>query len=82
MTAVLEGAQAGTVIRGLSFQCLDEAGRLAKEGTLGKVQVSWSRGTKKVKLQSQPLPLPNIQAGPLHPAETSIWCKTRRFAKL
>ena len=59
--ALLEGAEAGSTIMGLAFQCLDEAGRLAEIGTPGKVQVSWSRGTKKVKLQDQPLALPDIQ---------------------
>ena len=59
--AVLEDVPAGSLVQGLAFQCLDEAGRLAEIGTPGKVQVSWSRGTKKVKLQDQPLALPDIQ---------------------
>ena len=59
--AVLEGVEAGSLVQGLAFQCLDEAGRLAEAGTAGKVQVSWSRGTKKVKLQDQASTLPDIQ---------------------
>lgn len=58
---MLEGVEAGSLLQGLAFQCLDEAGRLAEAGTAGKVQVSWSRGTKKVKLQEQPLTLPDFQ---------------------
>ena len=58
---VLEGVEAGSVVTGLAFACLDEAGRPAEAGTPGKVQVSWSRGTKKVRLEDQPLPLPDIQ---------------------
>lgn len=58
---MLEGVKAGSLVQGLAFQCLDEAGRLAEAGTAGKVQVSWSRGTKKVKLQDQASTLPDIQ---------------------
>ena len=63
LVAVLDNVEAGSLIQGLAFQCLDEAGRLAEASTAGKVQVSWSRGTKKVKLQNQPLGLPDIQVG-------------------
>lgn len=59
--AVIEGVEAGSVLKDLTFQCLDEAGRPAEGGTEGKLQVSWSRGTKKVKLQETPSPLPGLQ---------------------
>jgi hypothetical protein len=60
--AVIEGVEAGSVLQGLSFHCLDEIGRPAEAGTAGKVQVSWSRGSKKLQLKESPLALPDIQA--------------------
>ena len=73
--AVIEGVEAGSRLPHLAFICVDEAGRPAEAGVTGKVQVSWSRGTKKVCLGQEPLKLPDIQvssgsAGLLHLA---VW---------
>lgn len=62
MTSWLEGVEAGSVIDGLSFICLDEAGRPATPGTQGRLKVSWMKGGKKMTLSDDPLPLPPIQA--------------------
>ena len=59
--ALVEGVEAGSVLENLAFYCADEVGRPAATGTAGKVQVSWTRGSKKVRLQDGPLALPGIQ---------------------
>ena len=59
---MIEGVEAGSLLEGLAFQCLDEAGRPAETGTPFKLQVSWSRGAKKLQLKEHPMPLPPLQA--------------------
>ena len=58
--AVLDPVAAGASIEALSFLCVDQAGRPAAVGAAGKVQVSWTRGSKKVKLRDSPMPLPAV----------------------
>ena len=79
--AVIEGVEAGSQLPHLAFMCVDEVGRPAEAGLTGKVQVSWSRGTKKVRLGQEPLQLPDIQvssgsAGLVHIA---VWRSTKAW---
>lgn len=59
--AVIEGVPAGGALSDLAVLCSDETGKPAQPGTAGKLQVSWTRGTKKVKLGEEPMQLPDLQ---------------------
>lgn len=72
--AVLEGLPAGSSLEGLSFLCLDEAGRPAA-AVKGRLQTSWSRGTKRVALKEDvPVDLPRlpVSAPPLNSEGCSL----------
>ncbi|KAK9800826.1 hypothetical protein WJX73_002958 [Symbiochloris irregularis] len=59
--ALLPASAAGCAVEGLTFLCVDGSGRPAAEGVAGKVQVSWTRGSKKTKLKQAAMPLPALQ---------------------
>lgn len=59
--ALLPPAAAGCKVEGLTFLCVDGSGRPTAEGVQGKVQASWSRGSKKVKLLQTAMKLPDLQ---------------------
>ncbi|GLC56261.1 hypothetical protein PLESTB_001085700 [Pleodorina starrii] len=53
LVALLRDVPAGTQLCGLSLALLDEGGRPAEPGFKGKLQVSWSKGSKKVKVTEE-----------------------------
>ncbi|EFJ52379.1 hypothetical protein VOLCADRAFT_86759 [Volvox carteri f. nagariensis] len=53
LVAVLRNVSAGSQLRGLLLTLLDEGGRPAVPGFKGKLQVSWSKGSKKVKVTEE-----------------------------
>ncbi|GIL94923.1 hypothetical protein Vretimale_1033 [Volvox reticuliferus] len=64
LVAILRNVPAGSHLNGLSLALLDEGGRPAEPGFKGKLQVSWTKGNKKVKvaekgsqLELPPLPV-------------------------
>ena len=59
--ALIEDIPAGSMLSNLSFVCTDETGKPAEAGTSGKVQVSWTRGAKRVKLGEEATKLPDLQ---------------------
>lgn len=58
---VLQGVPAGSVLDNLGFYCVDEAGEPVYDGSHGKVQLSWCRGSKKVVLEDGIVCLPELQ---------------------
>lgn len=57
---VIENVPAGSVLADLGFFCRDEAQQPVHGGTLGKVQLSWSRGSKNVVLEEGIVCLPDM----------------------
>lgn len=57
---VIENVPAGSVLSDLGFFCRDEAQQPVHGGTLGKVQLSWSRGSKNVVLEEGIVCLPDM----------------------
>lgn len=58
---VISHVPAGSVIDNLGLYCVDEVGQPVHNGTQGKVQLSWCRGTKKVMLEEGVVCLPELQ---------------------
>lgn len=67
--AVIEDAVAGGMLKDLGFYCLNEAGECVHTGMLGKVQMSWSRGSKNVILEEGVVCLPDMAVSVLWPAD-------------
>lgn len=57
---IIDNVPAGSVLSDLGFFCLDEAQQPVHGGTLGKVQLSWSRGSKNVVLEEGIVCLPDM----------------------
>lgn len=57
---IIENVPAGSVLSDLGFFCLDEAQQPVHGGILGKVQLSWSRGSKNVVLEEGIVCLPDM----------------------
>ena len=57
---VIENVPAGSVLSDLGFFCRDEAQQPVHGGILGKVQLSWSRGSKNVVLEEGIVCLPDM----------------------
>lgn len=57
---VVENVPAGSVLSDLGFFCRDEAHQPVHGGILGKVQLSWSRGSKNVVLEEGIVCLPDM----------------------
>lgn len=57
---VIENIPAGSVVSDLGFFCRDEAQQPVHGSTLGKVQLSWSRGSKNVVLEEGIVCLPDM----------------------
>ncbi|GLI61005.1 hypothetical protein VaNZ11_003267, partial [Volvox africanus] len=53
LVAILRNVPAGSHLNGLSLGLLDEGGRPAEPGFKGKLQVSWNKGNKRVKVTEQ-----------------------------
>ena len=60
-TVLIENVAAGSVLSDLGFFCRDEAEQPVHGGVLGKVQLSWSRGSKNVVLEEGIVCLPDMQ---------------------
>lgn len=57
---VIDNIAAGSVLSDLGFFCRDEAEQPVHGGILGKVQLSWSRGSKNVVLEEGIVCLPDM----------------------
>ena len=57
---IIDNVPAGSVLSDLGFFCLDEAQQPVHGGILGKVQLSWSRGSKNVVLEEGIVCLPDM----------------------
>lgn len=57
---VIQNVPAGSVLSDLGFFCRDEAHQPVHGGILGKVQLSWSRGSKNVVLEEGIVCLPDM----------------------
>ena len=59
--ALLENIAAGSNLSDLAMLAVDETGKPAEAGTAGKMQLSWTRGAKRMKLADEATPLPNLE---------------------
>ena len=64
-TVIIENVPAGSVLKDLGFFCQDEAEQSVTNGMPGKVQLSWSRGSKNVVLEEGVVCLPNMPVSPV-----------------
>ena len=61
---ILESVPAGSILSELGFYCRDEANQPVHTNMRGKVQLSWSRGSKGVVLEPGVICLPDIAVSP------------------
>lgn len=57
---IIQNVPAGSVLSDLGFFCRDEAEESVTNGVQGKVQLSWSRGSKRVVLEEGIVCLPDM----------------------
>ena len=57
---IIQNVPAGSVLSDLGFFCRDEAEQSVTNGVQGKVQLSWSRGSKRVVLEEGIVCLPDM----------------------
>ena len=57
---ILQNVPAGSELEQLGFYCCDEARQPVYSGMKGRVQLSWSRGSKNVELLEGVICLPEI----------------------
>lgn len=61
---IIESVPAGSILSDLGFYCRDEANQPVQTSMKGRVQLSWSRGSKGVVLEEGVICLPDIPVSP------------------